>query len=165
MQKAVGGSAPRGPVMWNVEQAGAVPFRYVDSRPQFLLVTSRRGNWIFPKGVVEPGDTAEETARKETLEEAGILGHVLPRPIGSYSDRKSWSPCRVRMYLLHYDGDSPQWSESSHRAKRWCSYENALGLIKKKELRELLQLAWKRLEQRADGARDPEGSFKRTSRN
>ena len=34
-------------------QAGAVPFRERDGQRQYLLVTSQRGNWIFPKGIVE----------------------------------------------------------------------------------------------------------------
>lgn len=41
---------------------------------RFLLVQERKGNqgWYFPAGRMEPGETWAETARRETLEEAGI---------------------------------------------------------------------------------------------
>lgn len=41
---------------------------------EFLLVqeAKHRNTWYFPAGRVEPGETLAETARRETLEEAGV---------------------------------------------------------------------------------------------
>jgi phosphohistidine phosphatase len=131
-------------------QAGAVPYRTESSRREFLflLVTSQRGNWIFPKGIVEPGDSAELTALKEAREEAGVHGRVLAGPLGWYGDRKWRNDCRIEMFLLEYAGDCDSWEEGTIRARRWCSYDEALDLIKKPEVREILRLARDRLEGR-----------------
>lgn len=139
-------------MQWKLLQAGAVPFRFAGTAPQFLLVTSRRGNWIFPKGVVEPGETPEDTVLKEAEEEAGILGTVVPGTVGHYADRKDWSECEVRMYLLECTGDSPRWHESGNRARRWCTFDEALDLLKKSELRAILTRARERVVERRERA-------------
>jgi len=126
-------------------QAGAIPFRITNARREFLLVTSSRGNWIFPKGIVEPGDTPEDTALKESREEAGVLGTILPGPLGSYGDRKWRNDLEVQMFLLEYSADCDSWEESGLRHRRWCGYEDALLAIKKPEMRALLEKAEERL--------------------
>ena len=126
-------------------QAGAVPYRTSGARAEFLLITSQRGNWIFPKGIVEPGDSPELTALKEAREEAGVLGKVLPQPLGSYGDRKWRNDCEIEMFLFEYSSDSVSWEEGAIRARRWCTYDEALELIKKPEVREILRLARDRL--------------------
>jgi 8-oxo-dGTP diphosphatase len=40
---------------------------------RILIVGHRDGGWSLPGGAREPGETLAETARRETLEEAGIL--------------------------------------------------------------------------------------------
>jgi len=49
-----------------------------------LLVSSKKepGNWIFPKGHVERGESAAEAALRETEEEAGVDG-ALVGPVGA----------------------------------------------------------------------------------
>lgn len=126
-------------------QAGAVPFRERDGRREYLLVTTQKGNWIFPKGIVEPGETPEETALKEAREEAGIHGVVLPGPVGAYDDQKWRTECVVELYLLRYIENSPSWEEKHLRERRWCSYEDARRLIKKGRIRKILKKAQKRL--------------------
>ena len=56
-----------------IAQAGAVVFKSHRASPRVLLVTSRRNPelWILPKGHIEPGEKARETALRETREEAG----------------------------------------------------------------------------------------------
>jgi len=139
-------------------QAGAVPFRIRNSQPEFLLVTSNRGNWIFPKGIVEPGDTPESAALKEASQEAGGFGKILPGPLGSYEDRKWSNACEIQMFLLQYSGDCESWEERSLRYRKWCTYEDALRLIKKTELREILVRALKRLADSPRGSSPESGT-------
>ena len=127
-------------------QAGAVAFREHGGERQYLLITSQRGRWIFPKGIVEPGETPEETALKEAREEAGIDGKILPDPVASYCDHKWSSECVVELYLLSYAGDCPSWDEKHLRDRRWCSFEEAFRLIGKRKIRAALKKARERLD-------------------
>ena len=52
-----------------LRQAGAIPFRLVDGGDvEFLVITSTKGNWIFPKGIIEK----DERMLSEILAENGL---------------------------------------------------------------------------------------------
>jgi bis(5'-nucleosidyl)-tetraphosphatase len=58
----------------NLEKScGAVIFRMSGEALEFLAVKSKEnGHWGFPKGHMEKGETEEETAMREVLEETGL---------------------------------------------------------------------------------------------
>ena len=62
-----------------VLSAGVIPVRETPEGYRFLLLRAY-DYWDFPKGMVEPGETPEEAAVKETEEEAGVQGALLPGP-------------------------------------------------------------------------------------
>lgn len=51
---------------------GAVVFCETDGKRQYVLVREREGFWSFPKGHMEAGETARETALREIREETGL---------------------------------------------------------------------------------------------
>ena len=53
--------------------AGGVVF---DARGRVLLVRYQSGGWAFPKGHIEPGETPEQTSRREVEEETGVRAEV-----------------------------------------------------------------------------------------
>jgi len=55
---------------------------------EFLLVQTRGGRWIFPKGGVEPGLTPAQSAALEALEEAGVHGRMEAIPFVRYFRRR-----------------------------------------------------------------------------
>ncbi len=58
---------------------GAVVFRMIAGEVRYLLIKNKRSaNWGFPKGHIERGETKEETARREVLEETGIRIQIIP---------------------------------------------------------------------------------------
>ena len=58
---------------------GAVVFRNEGNELKYLLIRNKRSaHWGFPKGHVEPGETDEETAIREVLEETGLNIDILP---------------------------------------------------------------------------------------
>ncbi len=58
---------------------GAIVYRFINGGIRYLLIKNRRSsNWGFPKGHVERGETNEQTAIREVLEETGIHIKILP---------------------------------------------------------------------------------------
>lgn len=59
---------------------GAVVYRRINDEIRYLLIKNRRStHWGFPKGHVEKGETFEQTAMREVLEETGIHIQILPQ--------------------------------------------------------------------------------------
>ena len=54
------------------KSCGVVPVRRQGRDWEFFIVQHKTGNWAFPKGHQEPGETDEQTARRELAEETGI---------------------------------------------------------------------------------------------
>ncbi len=65
-----------------VRAAGGVIWKVVDGAVELVIVfRPKYRDWTFPKGKVDPGETEEQTAHREVLEETGfncILGRELP---------------------------------------------------------------------------------------
>ncbi|CAM4478766.1 NUDIX hydrolase [Paenibacillus macerans] len=57
--------------------AGGVVYRKDGGRMQIQLITDRYGKISFAKGKREPGETVEQTALREILEETGIVGRII----------------------------------------------------------------------------------------
>jgi len=62
----------------------AVCYRVGSRGLEFLLVQTRGGRWIFPKGGVEPGLTQAQSAALEAFEEAGVHGRIEEMPFARY---------------------------------------------------------------------------------
>jgi 8-oxo-dGTP pyrophosphatase MutT (NUDIX family) len=54
---------------------------------EFLLVQTRGGRWIFPKGSAEPGLTQAQAAALEAFEEAGVHGRIDEASFARYVRR------------------------------------------------------------------------------
>lgn len=75
------------------QSAGALLYRNGPSGLEVLLVhpsgNYNRGKpWGIPKGLPDPGEDLEAAARRETLEETGLVAGEL-RPIGDITYKKS----------------------------------------------------------------------------
>lgn len=129
-----------------ISQAGVVPYRICKGQPKFCLITSiRKGRWQFPKGLIDPGETALETAQKESLEEAGLHGVIDSEPLGSYEYRKWDSDLQVTVFLMRVTRADDEWDEDEYRHRRWCHEENARKLLGRDDLLGLLDAAVQRI--------------------
>src|SRR5271157_2828127 len=70
------------------QQVAAVCYRIGKRGVEFLLVQSRGGRWIFPKGGAEPGLTLAQSAALEAFEEAGVHGRMEAIPFIRYFRRQ-----------------------------------------------------------------------------
>ena len=83
------------------EQAAAIPIRRAGRTLQICVIRRKDANrWGIPKGLVDPGDTHEETALNEAWEEAGINGRLLGAAIGTYRYRKWGTRLTVAVYVM-----------------------------------------------------------------
>ena len=57
--------------------AGGVVYKRIDGRIDIQLIQDRYGKISLPKGKMEPGETVEQTALREILEETGIEGRIV----------------------------------------------------------------------------------------
>jgi 8-oxo-dGTP pyrophosphatase MutT (NUDIX family) len=125
-----------------IEQAGAIAIRRRGKEPEVVLVRSRRtGDWIFPKGHIEEGESADVTAVRELEEEAGVTGEALT-VIGSSRFRLDGEQYEVTYYLVR--------SETSRRSPemrevKWCRFDEARTLLEFADAQRLLNKAEKLL--------------------
>lgn len=129
-----------------IPQACAVPFRRRDGELEFCLITSlSKGRWIFPKGIIDPGETLAETAEKESWEEAGVAGRVVGPPLGRYDDAKWGATLDVTGVLLEVTRTEDDWLEARQRERRWVPASESLELLSREEHRRLAEAAIERL--------------------
>lgn len=125
-----------------LEQVCAIPFRREDSAPEFCLITSlKKKRWIFPKGIIDPGETFVESALKEAYEEAGLRGHILEHELGRFEDFKWDTHLSIRVVMMQVTGCEPQWPETDLRQRKWVSGDEGVELLHKAKLKEFLAAA------------------------
>jgi 8-oxo-dGTP pyrophosphatase MutT (NUDIX family) len=120
-------------------QAGAIAFKIVNDEPLIMLVRARKTpeDWIFPKGHIEAGETAEFAALRELAEEAGVHGESVGL-VGSLEYRSGEDDVSVAYYLVAFVAEVLR---REKRERRWCSYEEALGLLAHPTAADLLRIA------------------------
>ena len=129
-----------------IDQASAIPYRIRKGNLEFCLITSvKRGRWVFPKGIIDPGETYKETALKEAEEEAGLHGAIEGEPLGTYTYAKWGTTLNVTAALMNVSRADEQWDESDVRKRRWETAEDARELLDQTALKELLDEAVRRL--------------------
>lgn len=129
-----------------IRQSAVIPYRWRGERLQVLLITSRRsGDWIVPKGQLERDMTAQDSAAKEAMEEAGVVGRVGTDPLGSFEYEKWGGLCVVDVFELEVTRELSDWPEKGERSRRWVDAEDAAGLIKHERLGDLIARLARRL--------------------
>ena len=127
-------------------QAAAIPFRRNGNEFSICLVTTSGGSkWTFPKGIIEPGETARETALKEAFEEAGLHGTLVGDPIGSFEQTKWGDTFSVEVYLMEVTRADTTWEEKQMRQRRWCDGDEALALVQGRPIAALFLESVRRL--------------------
>ncbi|MCO8122199.1 NUDIX hydrolase [Stieleria sp. TO1_6] len=123
-------------------QSGVIPYRYHQGKLEVLVIsTSKQKRWGVPKGIHDPGKTAQASAANEALEEAGVLGDVIDQELGRYQHQKWDAECTVTIYPMHVTEqlDESQWQES-HRKRQWLSPQAASDRVHHPDLKQMIQL-------------------------
>ena len=128
-----------------VAQAGGIAYR-VDARKggvSVLVVSSKKepGNWIFPKGHVEDGETSEEAGVRELEEEGGVTGELIG-PAGVQQFYWGGRKYRVEYFLIRATGET---AKTDGRKKVWLPFEDAVERLTHPETKRMLRKAQPRM--------------------
>jgi len=130
---------PFDPASAEVFAAGGVPWRRRDGGLEVLLVhRPHREDWSLPKGKVDPGESVEQTALREVLEETG-LDCTLGEGLGtvSYYDAKQRSKT-VWYWVMHLAGGEETLNDEVDEM-RWLPVADAARLTSYGTDREVLE--------------------------
>lgn len=124
-----------------IRAAGGIPLRRRGASIEVLLIHRRRyGDWTFPKGKLDPGETDAECALREVEEETGlacVLGPELPATAYLTGDRQKV----VRYWLLRVVGGVLLAREGEIDEARWVTAAEAETLLTYAHDRPVLQAA------------------------
>lgn len=120
-----------------IRQAAALPLR----RGRICLITSRNGKrWVIPKGWIDPGQTAGESALTEAWEEAGLTGALEREPIGTYLYEKEGQQYFVTVFVMKVTAVAQDWPERSFRERLWVSPAGFFERIEEVGLADIVRL-------------------------
>jgi 8-oxo-dGTP diphosphatase len=112
-----------------VRAAGGVPVRTAAQGIEVLVVhRPSYDDWTFPKGKCEPGESDEDCALREVVEETGLVCDLDEElPSTAYRDSKG-RPKRVRYSRLRVVGGSLAF-DNEVGSGRWLSPADAETLL------------------------------------
>ena len=125
-----------------------------------LMRRARDGIWHIPAGGAEAGETNEQAAKRELLEESGlrvdrldVLGHVCRYPIMA-DDVRPYPPGLTDITHETFAARAPaDWQpllDAQHTEHRWVAFDAAAGELYFEDTREALEMLRARL--RSDAA-------------
>lgn len=118
-------------------QVQGILFRKTNGDMQYLLLkrnSERGGFWQPVTGGLEEGETRMEALKREVLEETGIEN--LVRIIEDVYYFELSTPLHEKEYVFGVEvplGEEVEMDNKEHSECRWCSFAEALKLLKWKE--------------------------------
>lgn len=132
--------------------AGGIIFRHGKKGVEILLIQDAKDRWTIPKGHIEEGETAQQAARREIGEEAGLTDIDI---IG-WLDKIHFRYRRIdklvlmttQIYLVKAKGDTDAIKkEDWMNGIKWFPFHEALDAIEYDDIGKLMLLAMKRIRQ------------------
>ncbi len=146
--------------------AGGVVYRRDAAGIEVVLVARLdAGLWALPKGTPEPGESLEETARREVQEETGLRVEIT-RPIAEMHYSYVVRSRRIRVakvvhhYLMVARGGDVADHDHEYDLAAWVDAQVAMERLTYDNERDMLRLALELLELesgRGDGVREAAG--------
>jgi 8-oxo-dGTP pyrophosphatase MutT (NUDIX family) len=133
--------------------AGGIVFRHDEKGAvEILLIQDAKDRWTIPKGHIEEGETAQQTAKREIGEEAGITESDVLGWLGKihfrYRRVEKLVLMTTQIYLVRAKGDTDDiQKEDWMNGIKWFKFHDALDAIEYEDIGKLMLLAMKRIRQ------------------
>lgn len=133
--------------------AGGMIFRHAsDGGVEFLLAQDQHNRWTIVKGHIEPGETPEQTAKREIAEESGLQDVEMLGWLGKVSFRYRRMSKLVLMTTQVYLVCATKNSDKLHLDEwmkdiRWFKANDALDAVEYEDVEKIMLLAMRRIRQ------------------
>ena len=130
--------------------SGGIIWRRNNDTIEILLIQDAKDRWTIPKGHIEPGETAVQTARREIGEEAGLHNVEMQGWLGKihfrYRRLDKLVLMTTQIYLVKALGDTnaiqkEEWMNDI----KWFSFQDALEEIEYEDIAKLMLKAKTRI--------------------
>jgi 8-oxo-dGTP diphosphatase len=118
----------------NEVSAGGVVYRRTENGLEVLICKDAGYHrWVLPKGLVNPGETFEQTAVREVREETGVRARLITA-LGDpeqyvYMARGVRVYKSVHYFLLEYESGTTDDHDHEMEEVRWVSIEAAMQTL------------------------------------
>ncbi len=133
--------------------SGGIVFRHgKKGQVEILLVQDPKDRWTIPKGHIEKGETARETAEREITEETGLQEMDILDWLGKihfrYRRQQSLVLMTTQIYLVRAKGDTNSIKkEDFMNSIGWFTSNESLDVIEYEDITKLVLLGLKKIRQ------------------
>ena len=132
--------------------SGGIVFRMTKDKSdiEILLIQDSKDRWTIPKGHIEPGENAKQTAIREIGEEAGLKNIEILTWLGKihfkYRRVNKLVLMTTQIYLVHALDDKEQpVPEKWMNGIKWFKFSDALDAIEYEDIEKLMLIAKKKI--------------------
>lgn len=134
--------------------AGGVIWRInAKKKVEILLIQDAKDRWTIPKGHIEEGETAKQTAEREITEETGLKKMLMQDYLGrikfQYRRQQSLVLMTTDIFLVEARGDTNDLkAEEWMNGIKWFDAMEAVDSIEYDDISKLMLIGLKKIRQR-----------------